>query len=44
MDIPVIDSLWRLNFSAYVQTDFGAHPASCKIVIGSVVKRDRAWL
>ena len=41
LDGPVIKSRWGARFSAPVQTDPGAHPASCVVGTGSfsVVKR-----
>ena len=35
LDGPVIESRWRVRFSAPVQTGPGAHPASCRMGTGS---------
>jgi hypothetical protein len=35
LDDPVIESRWRVRFSALVQTGLGAHPASCTMGTGS---------
>jgi hypothetical protein len=46
MDGPGIESLWGARFSAPVETDSGAHPASYTIGTGSVrgVNRSRRGL